>query len=506
MVACGSTGGPAEAPLEERITRVENGLGPAIRIAGGPRWTLAERMQSYNVPGVSIAVLDQGEVVWEQGYGVASVDDGEPITESTLFQAASISKPVTAAVAMRLVEDGVLDLDSDVNRWLKSWQVPENQFTSEEKVTLRRILSHSAGLTVHGFRGYAPDEPVPDIIQVLDGEPPSNSAAIRVDQVPGSTTRYSGGGYTVLQLLLEDVTGRPLHELAREMILDPAGMSSSSFRKPLPPLLAERVSVAHTSDGTTAVNHQFLEGGSACCGLWTTSGDLVRLARALQRSFNGEPGAILGRAAAEAMLSPSGSPGWGLGFALAGGNGSFYFQHSGGNPPGFSCLLVAHRSRGQAAAVMTNGNNGGRLCREIIQTVAVEFGWDGYLPREYASGDQLLEELQRLRSESPDHPRISELSLNQLGYQLLQSEQHELAVQVFRLNTQLYPRSANCFDSLGDGQVAAGDPASALQSYRKALAVLDKYPEDNTANPQLQEITSRKIEELEQQETQPELS
>jgi len=174
-----------------------------------PVMTVADRMKHYHVPGVSVAFIDRGQISWTRTYGFADVATKTPVTRETLFQAASISKPLSALAMLRLVEDGKLNLDEDVNVKLRAWKVPENEFTKEQKVTLRRIVSHSAGLTVHGFPGYASEETVPSIIQILNGEKPANTAPIRGDTVPGTLWRYSGGGHVVMQLLLTEVTGKP---------------------------------------------------------------------------------------------------------------------------------------------------------------------------------------------------------------------------------------------------------------------------------------------------------
>ena len=225
----------AATPTEERIARVENGLRKPNRLKGSPAepMKLAERMEHYKVPGVSVAVIHAGRVEWARGYGQRDVESGAPVTAETLFQAASLSKGVAAAVAMRLVEQGRLRLDEDVNAKLRSWKVPDNEFTQTEKVTLRRLLSHNAGLTVHGFPGYAQGAAVPALVQLLDGKLPANTAAVRVTKAPGSGFSYSGGGYEVMQLLLEDVTGRPFEDLARKLILDPLGMKLSAYEQPL---------------------------------------------------------------------------------------------------------------------------------------------------------------------------------------------------------------------------------------------------------------------------------
>ena len=257
-----------------------------------------------------------------------------------------------AIVAMRLVQDGVLDLDKNVNDYLKSWKVPDNEFTAVEKVTLRRILSHRAGLTVSGFRGYAAGEAVPTMLQVLDGLPPANSAPIRVDKVPGGSFRYSGGGYTVLQLMLEDVTGRPLAKLAEEYIFKPAGMTRSGLCLGCPPVNTAQVSMGHSVDRdgklTSFPGYAFLPQGSSCCELWTSTGDLARFVIAFQRALRGDAGAILKKETAQAMVAVDAGNPTGLGFFMRNYGSVHYFSHDGGNI-GFSARFIGHPEQGYGA-------------------------------------------------------------------------------------------------------------------------------------------------------------
>jgi CubicO group peptidase (beta-lactamase class C family) len=304
-----------------------------------------ELLQKYKVPGASVAVVSNGKVEWARGYGVAA-EGGPAVTVDTLFQAASISKPVAAMAAMRLVEKGKLALDEDVNLKLRSWKVP-----GSETVTLRRLLSHTAGLTVHGFRGYAPGEPVPTLRQILDGASPANSGAIRVDIPPGSKHRYSGGGYTVLQQLIEDVTGKPFPEAARELVLAPLGMKNSTYEQPLPARLRGRAALA----GRCHTHPEM-----AAAGLWTTPSDLARVILEMQR-----PGRVLKPATVKLMLTPVMGD-YGLGFGLR--NGSF--GHGGANV-GFRCMLTGRRD-GRGAVIMTNGDSGGAVAREFLKSIALE--------------------------------------------------------------------------------------------------------------------------------------
>jgi CubicO group peptidase (beta-lactamase class C family) len=478
-----------------RIERVEKGLLPSVCIKGDTPWKIENRMQHYGVPGLAIAVIENFEIVWVRGYGVVDAEKGGPVTEETLFQAASISKPVTGTVALRLVERGVLDLDEDVNLKLRSWKVPENEFTSEHKVTIRRILNHTAGTTVSGFRGYAVDEPVPTILDVLDGRPPSNSDSIRVDKVPGESFRYSGGGTTVLQLLIEDVTGRALPDLAREFVFGLLGMEHSSFVKPLPDELAAKTSKGHLTDGTVITGYTFLQGGSSCCGLWTTPADLARFGIELSRAYRGESDRMLSPESASLMVSPTSAGNIGLGMFIDQHEGEIYFQHGGGNV-GFKCQLIMHRDAGYGAAIMTNGDRGSRLCQEIILGIAKEYQWTNFLPPEFESFDALIAFCRETRNENPDAPKISEGWLNRYGYDLLGDGEYDRSIAILSLNTEFYPESANCYDSLAEAYLTKGDKERAIELYRKALEIMDAHPEVNARYQGLRESIPTRLTEL----------
>jgi len=386
-VACavaviGASQAPPQAAVDQRIARIESHLLPGIVIKGSPpQMTIAERMRFYNTPGVSVAVINGGVVEWARGYGVAEAGGTAPVTPHTRFQAASISKPVAAMAALRLVQEKRLALDEDVNAKLTSWKVPENEFTKQEKVTLRRLLSHSAGLTVHGFPGYAAGAPLPAVTQILDGITPANTAAIRVDVVPGSLWRYSGGGYTLMQQLLVDVTGRPFPQFMKATVLQPLGMNDSTYEQPLPEALRAQAASGHRSDGKVIEGRYHTYPEMAAAGLWTTPTDLARFAVALQQAIGGKSKPVLTQATTTEMLTlQKGS--YGLGLSLEGGSAAPRFGHGGSNE-GFRCGMVAYVRTGQGAVVMTNGDNGSRLGQEILRAIAAEYGWAGYPgPRE----------------------------------------------------------------------------------------------------------------------------
>ena len=364
-----------------RAERVLRGLRPAMEIVGRPpmRWTLAERMAHYKVPGVSIAVIENGRLSWARGFGVKEAGMPEPVAPTTLFQAASISKPVAATGMLRLVERGTLQLDTDVNRYLKSWKVPDNQFTTTEKVTLRRLVSHSAGLTVHGFPGYAVTAPVPSVVQVLNGTPPANTAAVRPDTFPGAISRYSGGGTTVMQQLLVDVTGTAFPGLMRELVLGPAGMTQSTYEQPLPASRAPEAARAHGRNGVVVPGGWHIYPEMAPAGLWTTPTNLAKWAIAVADARAGRSTALLSQAMATQMLTEQ-MGGIGLGPFVNGSGRGFNFGHGGANE-GFHSDLRMYPELGVGAAVMTNGDGGPLLIRELMFAIAAEYGWPEYEPR-----------------------------------------------------------------------------------------------------------------------------
>jgi CubicO group peptidase (beta-lactamase class C family) len=364
--------GPAALACQQpaAVERLERRLMPRIVIRGEPPVlrTLAERMAYHKVPAVSIAVINGGKVEWARAWGLADVAAQRAATPATLFQAASISKPVAATAALALVERGALDLDADINRYLKSWKLPPSETLAGDSVTARRLMTHSAGLTVHGFPGYARSATVPSTVGVLDGQ--GNTDPVRVDLKPGTEWRYSGGGYTILQLLLADLTGKPFAELLRELVLGPAGMTSSTYEQPLPEARWGEAATGYRDDGAPVEESWHVYPEQAAAGLWTTPTDLAKWGLAILAAADGAEGGPLSPAMARRMLEP-GLNNQGLGPAI-GPEGRF-FGHGGSNE-GFRCQLVVFRD-GRGAAIMTNSDRGGALVPEILATLADEYDW-----------------------------------------------------------------------------------------------------------------------------------
>lgn len=334
-------------------------------------------LSASGLPGVSIALIGGGRIAATDTLGVLEAGRGQAVTADTLFQAASVSKPVAALAALRLVDSGVLSLDADVNERLGSWHLLEGSSRARARVTLRQLLSHRAGTNVHGFRGYTPGQAIPSLEQVLDGLPPANSDPIRVTGTPGADVRYSGGGYCVLQRLLVEVTSRPFPLLLRERVLEPLAMSRSTFEQPLPAGLQATAARGHLRDGTVVKGGWHVYPEMAAAGLWTTPTDLGLLAIQLARAYSGQTGGVVSPATARAMLEPQDGLPVGLGWFLGGQGESLCFEHSGANE-GFRARVVMFPRTGQGAAIMVNSDAGDVLLDGVVTALARAHRWPGW--------------------------------------------------------------------------------------------------------------------------------
>ncbi len=559
-------------PIEDKIKKVETGLISQVYFEGDSTWTIEERMKHYHVPGVSIAVINGGKIEWAKSYGVMDEDTKEPVTNQTLFQAGSISKPVAAYAALKMVEEGKIDINENVNTYLKTWKLPDNEFTKDKKVALKHLLSHTGGITVHGFLGYSTDLPVPTLVQVLDGLPPANSPAIRVDKAPETGYRYSGGGYTIMQQMVMDIEGKPFPEILKEKVLQPLEMNNSTYDQPL---RAQQLKMAATgylpnSSMTKGKRHTYPE--MAAAGLWTTAEDLAKFAINIQQTLKGKT-KILSKEMTEKMLTPFGSDFDGLGLFIDKRKGDIYFGH-GGWDEGFSSQMTVSKDKGYGVVVLTNSNHP-PFIDELIRAVARTYNWGNYVPvykkmamdssalssivgryknnsdglvtvlnegnrlfikylrssqtelfrigdgryigyeddrliqfktnpangllciqfvnrdgkEDFAhpklnndekvpyefllSGDynNALKGYQAIMKADPKDDAVNEDNLNNQGYQLMSSGNIKLALDVFKINTMLYPASANVYDSYGEACAKNGDTDMAIANYKKALAL-----------------------------------
>jgi CubicO group peptidase (beta-lactamase class C family) len=379
QLAFGQIAPAGRVPVEEHIQHIRSGLIGGTVLSGQEHatHTLADRMKALNVPGVSIAVIHAGKIEWAQGFGVRELG-GAPVNAETMFQAGSISKPVAAMAALKLVQDRELSLDTDVNTYLKSWRVPSDAIAGGKPATLRELLTHTAGMTVHGFEGYASDEPVPTLVQVLNGEKPANSAPIRSEQAPGKEWKYSGGGYTIMQQALIDVAKEPFPKILHDSVLVPIGMTRSTYEQPLPQVLQENAARPYRGDGKPVQGGAHTYPEMAAAGLWTTPTDLAKYAIEVEQSLVGKANHVLNLEMTRQMLTP-GMGDWGLGLHIGGSEGMRYFSHDGANE-GFRNVFVAYEKSGEGAVVMTNSDNGSELADEVMHSVAAEYGWPDWKP------------------------------------------------------------------------------------------------------------------------------
>ncbi|MDR3512713.1 MAG: serine hydrolase [Caulobacteraceae bacterium] len=345
---------------------------PASPGAVTPR-TLQEEMAAHHVPAVSIAVIDGGRVVWARAYGLADVASGRKATPRTLFQAASMSKPVAATAALALVQEGRLALDEDVNRRLTSWRLPYGGKAAGKVVTLRELLNHTGGLSVSWYDGYEPGAPLPTDVQILDGAPPAHSPPVVVSHEPGAEWRYSGGGYMLAQVLMADAAKQSFPELMRARVLVPAGMSASTYEQPLPADKRPLAATGYRIDGAAMPHGYHVYPEMAAAGLWTTPSDLARWMLAIQDAYAGRSAKIISQATAAAMLTPAQGE-WGLGVEVQGQGDGLLFTHGGSNQ-GYKGMFLGYARGGRGVVVMTNGDGGGPVAIELVAAVIRAYGW-----------------------------------------------------------------------------------------------------------------------------------
>jgi len=364
---------------ESPAAEVERSLLPFTVISGEPGLHLADRMAHYHVPGVSIAVIEDGEILWVQHYGVTDVRDPAPVTAATMFNVGSMSKAVTSATILSLARDGLVNLNAPVNEQLRSWTLPENDFTRQAPVTPLRLMNHSGGTVFSPGFSYRTAN-LPTFHQILEGEPPALSGPVRVDRVPGTTFQYSNPGYAVLRKLAEDVTGKEFAEIAAERIFEPLGMSRTTFVTPLPPALLTNAAMGHRTDGTVDADVRRWTGHMAAGGLWTTAADYAAFVIELQRTLRGESDLVLDRELAELMVQPHDASEYGLGVFLREPQGERRYVGHIGDGPGFVGGFTADTLGDHGVVVLTNGQGGINLVREIRRGVADVYDWPDNLP------------------------------------------------------------------------------------------------------------------------------
>lgn len=356
---------------DSSIARIENGLRKSVQLTGEELelFSIESRLEHHKIPGISIAVAFKGELLWSKGYGLADISQAEKMTSDTMLLAGSISKPVAALRALQLHDEGRLLLDVNINSYLTSWKVPENEFTETEKVTLRRILNHTAGLTVWGFPGYDKGDEVPSTIEVLDGE--GNTDAVRVFKTPGESWQYSGGGYTVMQLAVADIEKAPFAQVLQTHVLNPLDMNKSTFENPLPKHYHSLAATGYRSNLEEVEGKWPIYPEMAAAGLWTTPSQLLQYGIEIQRIIGSQQDGIIAYDTALDMLT-AGENDHGLGPVVT----EHTFRH-GGADEGFRASFVAWKNTPYVAVVMVNSDNNA-IINETLRSIANEYKLPGY--------------------------------------------------------------------------------------------------------------------------------
>jgi CubicO group peptidase (beta-lactamase class C family) len=354
------------APQAAEPSAIESDL--VVTVHGEERHaSLDEALKLLNIPSASIALIDEGRIAFARAYG-------KDATPETLYQAASLSKFVAAIGAMRLVENGTIKLDENVNDTLTTWKVRGNSFDATRKVTLRGLLSMTGGIGVPGFLGYEAGAPLPTLTQILEGAPPANSPPVTVIAVPGSAYHYSGGGYEIAEALMQDAAGTPFPQLMQDLVLGPMGMADSTFDQPPSAALAGRAASGHFGDGRELPGRFRICPEHAAAGLWSTPTDLAKLLVQLADIWQGLSSIFLRRHTLEEMLTPQNRGPYGLGGAVAGDGAALVLMKRGQNV-GYQGYLILYPASGQGLVVMTNSDNGSKLAEALIKRTASAYGW-----------------------------------------------------------------------------------------------------------------------------------
>lgn len=373
-----------EDTTADLIEKVETGLTTRVHIAGDSTWSIEDRMEHYGIPGMSIAVIHNREIAWTKAYGVMDRESQTPVTTQTLFQAAATSMPVTAYGALRLVEQNKLNLDENINSYLKSWKVPEIEFTKEKKVTIRNLLNHSAGIHPRGTGSYKINAKIPTLVEILNGIPPASNEPLTVNKEPGESVRFAYASYVPLQQMMLDVEGGTFPEIMHEFVLQPLGMNSSTFNQSLTSEQVAKVATGYLKDGSKVEGGRNIQPAMASGGLWTTAEDYAKFLTNVQKTLRGKSTEGLSKEFTKLMGTPYGvgNSNWsftlGLGFQLLNKDDEIYLRHHGWNT-GFYAEIAAHRDKGYGVVVMTNSTFP-EFNAEVMRSVAQAYNWDKYVP------------------------------------------------------------------------------------------------------------------------------
>ena len=336
--------------------------------------TLPEAMAHFKVPAISFSVIQSDKISWVDAIGYTDSDHTKKVNTGTLFQAGSMSKSVAAITALSLVDRGILNLDSAVTPLLRGWVISKPDKFKDEAVTLRQLLSMSSGLNVGGYYGYAPGQPLPMLIQTLNGMKPANNPPLKMIYQPGKQYYYSGGGYEVIQLLINSQTSSSFIQNVQNYVLTPLGMVHSNYDQPLAERFAKNAALATNSDGNTFTYKWRITPEYAAAGLWSTPTDLAKFVLSVMKAYQGKNGEVISATIAKDALTQQKNTPYGLGFVVKGKSQTLRFMKLGQNA-GYQGWLAGLPNTGQGVIVMTNSDNGRELAQDLIYAIAKAYQW-----------------------------------------------------------------------------------------------------------------------------------
>lgn len=364
----------------DRIEQIENNLFETRTIVFTdtlyPRYTITERMKFYQIPSVSIALINNGEIEWSKAYGLADIENNRQANVATLYQVASISKSINGWAFMKLVQENKLSSTKDIREYLKTWTFPDNDFSRNKTITIKNLLSHTAGLSTRGYIGYAQQEQIPTINQILNGENPANNEAVVPIFEPNTIYQYSGGGYTIFRKIIDDNLTKNYDRFMQALVLKPLKMSNSTFNMPLK-RTAKNFAKGYDADARPLISDYYLYPDKAAGGLWSTATDIAKFVIEVQNAYNGKK-ALLSKQLATEMLTPV-LEGYAIGFGVKEIGGEKYFYHE-GESFGYRSVYYGSPTSGKGVVILTNAypENAKPFMDELLNRVATTYEWSGF--------------------------------------------------------------------------------------------------------------------------------
>ena len=443
---------------------------------------IPQLLQDFSIPGAAIAIIENGEIILQKGYGFADIEKGLKVNTKTGFNIGSISKTVAAWGVMKLVHEGKVELDAPAETYLSRWHLPKSEYDSDE-VTIRRLLSHTAGLSLHGYPGWSPKDSLPSIEESLNGK---NNGPGRVEIIhePGTKWKYSGGGFTILQLIIEEVSGEKFEDYMQTKVLDPLGMRNSSYK------IDDKILAASASEYDAyreAIDFELFT-AQAAAGLHTNMEDFSRFALASLYAHKGHQknNPVLPAEIVQQMMepAPASNGGYGLGYQIRTREKLNGLSGHGGANSGWHAIFRVDPISHDGFIVFTNGGAGYHLnnlvfCKWITWKTG-ESPWDGCKMKlsiankmkqviDRTGLDQLVAQYTELKKNQPDAYDFSENQLNQFGYYYLGRGELEKAIAIFKLNVEAFPNAYNVYDSYGEALLEKGNKEQAIENYRKSV-------------------------------------